>query len=372
MTTQPNLTEHVPHEDLHRLVTDLFAERGVPPARARLAASALCHGDLCGFDSHGVFNLCRLYLPMFAYGRVDPVAEPEVVTDLGACAVIDAHHALGLWSAAEAMDDAVERAGKHGVGLVSVRAATHFGCAGFHAGRAAERGLIGVVASNCGGQRIARPPSGALAMLGTNPLSVAAPALPQHPFVLDMSTTTVPTGKVRTAASSGEAVPDGWLVDDSGNSVTDPAAFDGGTAHLRWLGGSAETGAYKGYGLGIVVEVLAAVLSGSGVGPAPAALQGDGGPHGNDADIGFFMLAIDPDLLRTGFDADAHTLFSTLLDCPSTTDSPVSYPGWWEAERARERRRSGVPIRAHVHRELLALGLAGSGPAETPEPAGGR
>ena len=361
MTTAADRVGLVPHEALHDLVTDVFAERGVPPRRAALAASALCHGDLCGFDSHGVFNLERLYLPQFAAGRIDPAAEPAVVTDLGACAVVDAHRALGLWQAAEAMDDAADRAAEHGIGLVSVRGGTHFGCAGFHAVRAAERGMIGVVASNCGRQRIARPPHGARAMLGTNPLSVSAPALPEHPFLLDMSTTTVPTGKVRTAASSGEAVPEGWLVDDAGRPVTDPAAFDAGRAQLSWLGGAPETGAYKGYGLGLVVEVLAALLSGSGVGPAAEALDGAGG---SDDDVGFFVLAIAADRLRSGFGADAGELFAALVGCPSPSDTEVRYPGWWEAERARERRGSGVPLRPQVHRELLARGLA--------EPTGAR
>ncbi|MEU5849141.1 Ldh family oxidoreductase [Saccharopolyspora shandongensis] len=353
----------VPYDELHSFVARLFTEHGVPLERAFTAASALCHGDLCGFDSHGVFNLTRLYLRLFAADRVDPIAEPETVTDLGACAVVDARRALGLWSAAEAMDDAVARAGRHGIGLVSVRGATHFGCAGFHAARAAKHGMVGIVASNCGGQRIARPPFGALTMLGTNPLSVAAPALPDHPFVLDMSTTVVPTGKIRTAASSGELIPEGWLADDAGNPVIDPAEFDRRNAHLRWLGGTPESGVYKGFGLGLVVELLAALLPGATFGPSPDALQGDGGPHGRDDDIGFFVLAIAPDLLRPPgqFDVDAQTMFSTLLGCPSR-DQDVRYPGWWEAERTSERLRNGVPIREHVHRELLELGLRGHEP----------
>ncbi|GAA4867751.1 Ldh family oxidoreductase [Saccharopolyspora cebuensis] len=350
----------VPYAELHALIAGLFAERGTPPHRAATAAAALCHGDLCGFDSHGAFNLTRLYLPLFASGRTAPDAEPVVRTDLGACALVDARRALGLWAAAEAMDSATDRAARHGIGLVSVRGATHFGCAGFHALRAAERGMIGVVASNCGGQRIARPPLGALAMLGTNPLSVAAPALDDHPFLLDMSTTVVPTGKVRTAASSGETVPAGWLSDDAGGAVTDPARFDAGSAHLRWLGGDPATGAYKGYGLGLVVELLSALLPGAGLGPAPAALEGTGGPHGTDDDIGFFVLAIAPDLLRPDgeFAADARTLFGTLVDCPPAAGGgEVRYPGWWEAERARECHRTGVPLLPQVHRELVELGL---------------
>ncbi|POX49317.1 lactate dehydrogenase [Streptomyces sp. Ru71] len=352
----------VDHTALRTAVTGLFAGHGIPAARARLAADALCHGDLTGMESHGMFNLTRLYLPLLESGRCDPGAEPRTLTDLGACAVVDARRALGLWAAAEAMDDAVARAQRHGVGLVSVRGATHFGCAGFHAVRAAHAGMIGVVASNCGGQRIARPPGGAVAMLGTNPLSVAAPALDGHPFLLDMSTTVAPTGRVRIAARSGTEVPAGWLEDAAGDPVTDPSAFDRGEAFLRWLGGTADTGVHKGYGLGIAVELLAAVVSGAALGPAPDALDGDGRPHGRDDDIGFFLLAIAPEVLRPGADVAGTTrsLFGALADCPPAPGAePVRYPGWREAELAAERRRDGIPLPGYLYRELATLGLLG-------------
>jgi LDH2 family malate/lactate/ureidoglycolate dehydrogenase len=372
-TASPAATGHTPvlvdHAELYAALTGLLRGHGIPDHRARLAADALCHGDLTGLDSHGVFNLTRLYLPLLRSGRCDPRAEPRTLTDLGACAVVDARRALGLWAAAEAMDDAVARARRHGIGLVSVRGATHFGCAGFHAVRAAHAGMIGVVASNCGGQRIARPPGGALAMLGTNPLSVAAPALDGHPFLLDMSTTVAPTGRVRVAARRGTPVPAGWLEDATGTPVTDPSAFDRGEAFLRWLGGTPDTGAYKGYGLGIAVELLAAVVSGAAVGPDPAALEGDGRPHGRDDDIGFFLLALAPDVLRPGADVAGTTrsLFGALTDCPPVPGGqPVRYPGWWEAELAAERRRDGVPLPPHLYEELAGLGLLGRSGSRSP------
>lgn len=356
---RPNVP--VDHRELLLAVTAAFTAHGVPAARARAAATALCHGDLAGLGSHGVCNLSRIYLPLLRTGRADPAAELRTVTDLGACVLLDARRALGLWAASEAMDLAVERARRHGVGLVSVRNATHFGCAGHHAARAAAHGMIGVLAGNCGGQRIARPPHGLLAMLGTNPLSVAAPALDDHPFVLDMSTTVVPTGVVRTAARAQAAIPPGWLEDADGAPVTDPAAFDRGEAFLRWLGGDTETGAYKGYGLGLAVEILGALLPGAQRGPTAAALEGDGRPHGRDDDIGFLALAIDPDALRPpeeDFSGDARDLFTALTGCPAAEGHPpVRYPGWWEAERALLRARGGVPLPAHLHDELTGLGL---------------
>jgi LDH2 family malate/lactate/ureidoglycolate dehydrogenase len=354
--TLPDTGVRVPHADLLSFTAGVFRDRGVPPARAATAATALLYGDLHGLGSHGLANLCRLYLPLLDTGRSDPVAEPVVLRDTGAAVHVDARAALGLWAVAEAVDLAAERARVHGTGLVSVRGGTHFGCAGHHASLAAARGMIGVVAGNCGGQRIARPPGGAVAMLGTNPLSVAAPALPGRPFVLDMSTTVVPTGRVRAAARAGTPVPEGWLVDDDGAPVTDPAAFDRGDAHLRWLGGDAETGAYKGFGLAVAVEVLTAALAGSALGPAPDALHGTGGPHGTDDDIGYLVLVIAPETLRPGggFTTSVHTLFTTLLECPP---GPVRYPGWPEAERAARYRSDGVPLAPDVYSDLVAAGF---------------
>jgi LDH2 family malate/lactate/ureidoglycolate dehydrogenase len=346
----------VPHDELLSFTARAFRARGVPLLRATAAAAALLYGDLHGLGSHGLANLRRLYLPLFDTGRCDPAAEPTVVRDTGAAVHVDARAALGLWAASEVMDLATEKASAYGVGLVSVRGGTHFGCAGHHAARAAERGMIGIVASNCGGQRIARPPGGAVAMLGTNPLSVAAPALPGRPFVLDMSTTVVPTGRVRAAARAGTTVPEGWLADDDGVPVTDPAAFDRGEAHLRWLGGEPDTGAYKGFGLAVAVELLTAALSGAALGPAPDALGGTGGPHGTDDDIGYFVLAIAPETLRPGggFTTSVRTLFATLLDCPP---GPVRYPGWLEAERAARYRSDGVPLAPDVYSDLVAAGF---------------
>jgi len=357
----------VRYADLAAFAAALLAGRGMPADRAEAAARALCHGDLAGPRSHGLANLARLYLPLLDEGRADPAAEPEVLADRGATVLWDARRALGLWAAGAAMDLAADRAERYGIGLVSVRGGTHLGCAGHHALRAADRGMVGLVASNCGAQRIARPPGGAVAMLGTNPLAVAAPAGPHPPFLLDMSTTAAPTGRIRQAAREGRALPEGLLCDDRGAPVTDPAAFDAGRAQLMWLGG--EAGRYKGFGLGLMVEVLAALVSGSGLGPHPDALSGDGRPSGRDDDIGFFVAAIAPGALRGGAEDDAARLFGALLDCPPADPAePVRYPGWHEHRSIRERMRDGVPIDPELHAELTALAAdAGVAP---PRPMG--
>lgn len=336
----------VPLEELLRFATAVFTAHGLPPGRARASAEALCHGDVTGITSHGLANLTRLYLPLLTSGRANPAAEPRVLADRGAAVLLDGDGGLGLWLAGEAMDLAADRAAEHGVGLVSVRRGTHFGCAGHPALRAARRGMVGVVASNCGHQGIARPPGGRLPMLGTNPLAVAAPAGENPPFLLDMSTTTVPTGKVRAAARAGEPVPPGWLVDDAGAPVTDPARFDAGTAHLTWLGAPA----HKGFGLGLMVEVLSALVPGAGMGPVR------GG--GDDDDIGYLVLAVAPGALRDpeDFHRGAGALFGALLACPpSAPGGEVTYPGCPEARHAREAARLGVPLAEDLRAELAAV-----------------
>lgn len=346
----------VPHADLVDFTAAVFTAHGLASDAAGEAARALCYGDLTGLTSHGLTNLTRLYLPMFDEGRINPRGRLHVIADRGAAVLVDADRALGLWAAGAAMDLAVRRADTYGVAMVSVRGGTHFGCAGHHALRAVEHGMIGLVAGNCGRQRIARPPGGRVTMLGTNPLSVAAPAGPHPPFVLDMSTTAAPTGRIRQAARSGQAVPEGLLCDDSGAPVTDPTAFDQGRAHLMWLGGA--TGSYKGFGLGLVVEVLAALVPGAGLGPHPDALSGDGGPNGRDDDIGFFTAAVAHAGLRDGTEAAAGVLFGALLDCPPVSPAaPVRYPGWHEHRRTQEHLRYGVPLSEKLYGELCRVAL---------------
>ncbi|TQM77953.1 LDH2 family malate/lactate/ureidoglycolate dehydrogenase [Saccharothrix saharensis] len=350
------MTVLVPYPTLLDTVTGVFRARGVPPDRAATAAEALCHGDLTGTSTHGLVNLTRLYLPLFDSGRAEAAADMAVLADRGASVLADARRTLGLWSASQAVELASARAARYGVGVVALRGATHIGCAGYHAARAAAHGMVGLVASNCGGQRIAPAPGGREPLLGTNPLAVACPAGDRPPFVLDMSTTVVPTGRVRAAARAGEPIPPGWLADEDGTPVTDPTAFDRGDGRLLWLGGAPETGAYKGFGLGLLVEVLAALVPGAATGPLSSVSRDD--------DIGVMALVFAPSALRSGFGADAAALFSAITGTPPLDPRrPVTYPGWREGERARWRRVHGVPLPDDLYEELrgIAPGLQAVG-----------
>lgn len=140
-----------------------------------MAAEALCHGDLTGSPETGVAELSRIHLPLLENGFVRPRAEPLMIADRGAAALIDYRRAPGLWAVGDAMDRAVTRAGRYGVGLVSLRGVGPFGRAGHHAARALPHAMIGLVLA-AGGE------PGAPA----HPVGMAAPGGAYPEFVLDM------------------------------------------------------------------------------------------------------------------------------------------------------------------------------------------
>jgi LDH2 family malate/lactate/ureidoglycolate dehydrogenase len=169
-------------DELVTLVAHVFAAHGFPESRARVAAEALCHGDLTGSPETGVAELTRVHLPMLDNGFVRPRAEPLMIADRGAAALIDYRRAPGLWAVGDAMDRAVTRAGRFGVGLISLRGVGPFGRAGHHAARALPHAMIGLVLA-AGGEP------------GTqvNPLGMAAPGGAYPEFVFDLEA--VPCGE---------------------------------------------------------------------------------------------------------------------------------------------------------------------------------
>jgi LDH2 family malate/lactate/ureidoglycolate dehydrogenase len=280
-------------------------------------------------------------------------AEPTCESDRGAAVLLDGQQSVGLSTGVLATDLACERARRHGVGLVAVRNSSHLGCLGYFSERAALRGMIGIASSNCGAQRIAPPPGGLAPMLGTNPISVGAPAGSLPPFVLDMSTTVVATSRIREAARRGEQVPRGWLVSkQDGALVTDPNEFMEGRADVAFLGGEEASGSFKGYGLALAVEVMCGLLGGAAVSPAKVSSDGS-----SDRDIGHFFLCIDPAALRrkADYDAQAQAMFQALLDCPAREGAKVRYPGLPEHERRLLSDAEGIALDRPIYDDLLDL-----------------
>lgn len=182
-------------------------------------------------------------------------------------------------------------------------------------------------------------------MLGSNPLSIGAPARHRPPILLDMSTTAVSTSRIRQAAKNGQSIPEGWLVDSSGSPVVDPDEFLAGTAHPEMLGGRPTTGGFKGYGLNIALEVLCGILPSAGIAPTIKTKSGMLLDEGQN--IGHFFQAIDVRAFQplTSFTRRADEVADALLSCPAMTPGQqVQYAGFPEFCARRESDRRGVLI----------------------------
>ncbi len=284
---------HVPVDIIHGFMVDVFTELGTPAEDARICADVLIASDLRGIESHGVGRL-KYYYDRIRAGVQFPQAEMEIVRETEATAVVDGHHGMGHAIAYRSMRLAMDKARQVGLGAVTVHNGTHFGIAGYYPLMAAHEGMMGLCVTNA--RPSIAPTFGAEPMLGTNPIAFAAPSDGPFPYCFDGATSISQRGKIEVAARAEKPVPEGWVVDNQGEPLTDPDQilkdFDAGTAALLPLGGAGELLAgYKGYDLATMVEILSASLGGGVymkdlLGFAP---DGSRRPYM----LGHFFLAID-------------------------------------------------------------------------------
>jgi uncharacterized oxidoreductase len=269
------------HEVLNDLVFRVFHATGIPEADAHIVADHLVNSQLYGHDSHGTW-----FTPAYARGMLNGYQrweDHEVVRDSAALRIIDAKGANGIVSVTRALDIAVEKAKKSTFGFVGLSHTTHIGRLGDYPPRIAEEGMIGMVWLNGGGVFLA-PFGSADRRLRPEPIAFSAPRKTGPPFMLDMTMTVVAGGKIEQKFIRGEEMPDGWVIDPQGNSVSDPARYkeDPDNTGVLPLGGM-QFG-HKGYGLGMMVEMLVGPLSHAG---CTKAASGTGG--------GVMILAINID-----------------------------------------------------------------------------
>jgi LDH2 family malate/lactate/ureidoglycolate dehydrogenase len=346
MTDRPLL---VSAATLKTFLVSVFDRWGTPPAVADLTADLMVRTDLRGVDSHGV-GMLPTYERWYRRGWIVPDAEPKVARDDGTTAVVDGQQAFGHYTATLGMELALAKARAHGVGFVTCRNSNHYGAAASYAMMALPYGMIGLSLTNSG--PLVVPTHGRQAMLGTNPISFAAPANREYPFVLDMATSTVALGKLSVALRWGKPIPAGWALDAEGSPTTDPTvAYD--ARHLTPLGATPELGGHKGYGLAVMVDILAGVLAG-----ATFADTRRREPDPARADIGHFFGAIDVARFRPldAFKADMDDLLRALKDSPKAEGQDRIYVAGepeWECEQ--ERRRNGIPLAPALVTQLREL-----------------
>lgn len=242
----------------------VFHSYGFTTDESKTITDVLLRADLYGIESHGVQRLIR-YHDEIGSGLVDVKAKPEIVHETGISAVINAHKAMGQLVGVRGMELAIQKAKTSGCGMVTVRNSNHYGIAGYYSGMAAEADLLGICLTNT--EAISVPTFGRQAMIGTNPIALAMPAEPV-PFSYDAATTVVPRGKLEVYNKNGKALPDQWALDTEGNPSSNAAEVLNNIIHklgggIAPLGGVGELyGGHKGYGLGLIVDIFTAILSG--------------------------------------------------------------------------------------------------------------
>ena len=269
---------------LRDFVAATFAAADVPQADAEAVAAHLVEANLKGHDSHGVVRVIW-YLQAVKDGLTKPGAPITIEKESATTAMIDGGWNFGQIVAREAMAMAVTKAQQSGVGIVVAHQSSHVGRVGAYAEQAAAASMIGMATvNNHGGGHLVAPFGGSERRLSTNPMAYAFPTSDgSPPFVLDMATSVAAEGKMRVARNKGAAVPEGWLLDADGKPTTNPEGLYGlPPGVILPLGGAA---GYKGFGLSMVVELLAGALS-------PA---GTSRPDPERGGNGIFVMALDPE-----------------------------------------------------------------------------
>ncbi len=192
-------------DTMARFMVDVFQGVGVPEEDAKICADVLITSDKRGIDSHGIGRLKPVYYDRIKQGIQHPVTNVEIVRQGFTTAVIDGHDGMGMVIAKKAMNLAIEKAGKYGLGMVAVRNSTHYGIAGYYALMAAGAGMIGITGTNA--RPSIAPTFGVENMLGTNPLTFGMPTDEAFPFVLDCATAISSAARSRSTNGSVKNCP---------------------------------------------------------------------------------------------------------------------------------------------------------------------
>jgi LDH2 family malate/lactate/ureidoglycolate dehydrogenase len=330
----------VPHESLHETVTAIFEKMGVESEDAALGADVLVTTDLRGVETHGVSNMLRSYVKLYNEGTMNPRPDWRVVRESPGTATIDADRGLAVILGPKAMQMAIDKAKKVGVGMITMYNAGHSGAIGHHAMLAAQQDMVGVCMT--AGGLLVPPTFGAEPRLGTNPIAIAAPAKNEAPFLFDAATSAIAGNKVGLAARVNANLLPGWVSDADGTPITEESPVrERGEYYILPLGGTREQGSHKGYGFALMAEILTTTLAGA----LPSMLGSTlGASHHSFCayDIASFT---DVDTFKQHMDDMLKMLRETP---PAPGHDRVLYPGLSEYEEEQKRRVEGIPLHKEV------------------------
>lgn len=334
--------------ELRSFIARALGTLGLPEADVQTVASLMAEADLQGSYGHGVFRLAQ-YVKRIRCGGINVQPNIRIEREKPGTALLDGDNALGHLVVSRAVEIAADKARATGVAWVGMRMSNHAGPASLYVRALAERNLVGIYYAVGNANHL--PPWGGMdLLLSTNPVAVAFPRGHQtDPIVLDMATTVAAYGKVKAKARSGEMMPEGWMIDRQGQALLDPRRAAEG--FLLPIGG------HKGYGLALMIGLLAGSLNGASMGSEVIDFNADSQSLTNTGQV---VCAIDPeafgdiDALRTRVDKLA-------AEIRASAKLPDTDRIWLPGEQSQLRRQAyaqeGIPITASLQAELAQLAL---------------
>jgi uncharacterized oxidoreductase len=325
-------------DKLRKFSIDIFEGVGVPYTEAEIVSDHLVDASLAGLDSHGVLRIPQYVNAIQVERKIVPGAKLEIVRDTTSGLLINGNFGFGQVIAHQAMELAIQKARETAISAVSVYNCFHTGRLGSYTAMAADEGLIGMMMVNAGGCGQWVAPFGGIAKrIGTNPISIGVPTGTGDPIVVDFATSTAPEGKIRALHNKGAEVPEGLIIDHQGQPATNTADFYGPPAGaLLPLGGAL---GYKGFGLGLIVDIMAGGISGIGC-------CRPGVPQEPDSD-GVFMIAIDIGQftpLEEFYPRVTQLIEHVKSSPPAPGFSEVLVPGEPEARQKKHRTVHGIAV----------------------------
>jgi L-2-hydroxycarboxylate dehydrogenase (NAD+) len=329
---------------LKSFCSTVLTKVGVTAEDAAIVADVLVTADLRGIESHGVARLESYYVSRLRAGQMSPTPAVKTDRETATSIVMDAGNGLGHPTGKRTMEKVIAKAKETGAAFGAVHNSNHYGIAGYYAMMALEHDLIGIASTNS--VRYGAPTYGSDILLGTNPWAYAIPAQSEPAFVLDFATTTVPRGKIEVYNRKEKQLNPGWAIDANGYETLDPqTALKGALLPLGGFG--IDGGGHKGYGLGLLVDIMCGVLSGGAFG-GDLPLPSDGPQPGK---ISHFFGAFRIDGFRdvAAFKADMDRELRTFKESRKAPGQERIYvAGEIEYEKTLYNREHGVPVHVKV------------------------
>jgi len=335
-------TVQLQHERLGAIMKSELVSRGVTAEGAGHVTAALIEASLRGVDSHGV-NLYPHYCRVAESGRINLAPKMSLSVDEPSCAVVDADHAFGHEAGQFGMATAMEKARATGMAIVAVKNSSHFGSAAYYGLTAARAGMIGMAFTNA--DALVKAHGSSVSFFGTNPICFTMPMAGEEPLCLDMATSCTSWNNIKNHRRSGAALEPGWAFDGSGEPVTDADA-------ARSL---APIGAYKGFGLGLMVEVLCSLLSDSPFGvdvlPMYQSL-----PEKRYVSHCFMAIDISRLVDRERFEKRMAAMAARIRELPSSDPAaPPMVAGDPEKANMIKRLSTGIPMHETTYEEFIEV-----------------